>query len=119
MLRATFMPSHIFKIFVFSYEVRFSIHICRPYKSFESDRIYINYFHCHVVVFFQVFGTGTDPGFFLYGGAPLRKDVTDSELKKIKSEYVYTKKKAFISGGRGKCAPPAPPGPPLQQLYNN
>ena len=40
-----------------------------------------------------------DPGFFLGGGgnrrgAPLRNDVTDGEVKKIKIEYVYTKKKA-------------------------
>ena len=27
--------------------------------------------------------TGADPGFFLGGGAPLRNDVTDSELKKF------------------------------------
>ena len=27
-------------------------------------------------------GTGADPGFFLGGGAPLRNDVTDGEVKK-------------------------------------
>ena len=31
--------------------------------------------------------TGADPGFFLGGGAPLRNDVTDGEVKKqIKTE---------------------------------
>ena len=38
---------------------------------------------------------GVDPGFFVGGGAPLRNDVADGEVKKkIKSKYVYTKKKA-------------------------
>ena len=50
--------------------------------------------------------TGVDPGFFL-GGASLRNDVTDGEVKNFKSEYVYAKKKASSQGGRG-CAPPAP-----------
>ena len=37
---------------------------------------------------------GVDPGFFLGGGAPLRNDVTDGEVKKIKSEYrVYSNKR--------------------------
>ena len=53
-----------------------------------------------------VYNTGADPGFFLGGGAPLRNDITDGEVKKkIKIKYVYTKKKASSQGG---CAPPAP-----------
>ena len=51
---------------------------------------------------------GADPGFFLGGGAPLRNDVTDGEVKRYKSKYVYMKKKASSQGGGG-CAPPAPP----------
>ena len=42
--------------------------------------------------------TGVDPGFFLEGGAPLTNDVTDGELKKFKSEYVYMKKKTLFQG---------------------
>ena len=37
--------------------------------------------------------TAAGPGFFLGGGAPPRNDVTDGEVKKIKSDYVYTRKK--------------------------
>ena len=51
---------------------------------------------------------GADPGFFLGGGAPLRNDVPDGEVKKIKSEYVYKKKKVFISGGEGAPTAPLP-----------
>ena len=40
--------------------------------------------------FIQKHKSGADPGFFLGGGAPLRNDVTDGEVKKIKSEYVDT-----------------------------
>ena len=42
--------------------------------------------------------TAADPEFFLGGGAPPRNDLTDGEVKKIKSEYVYTKKKASSQG---------------------
>ena len=38
---------------------------------------------------------GADPGFFVGGGAPLRNDVADGEVK-----YVYTKKKASSQEGR-------------------
>ena len=44
--------------------------------------------------------SGADPGFFLGGGAPLRNDITDGEVKK-KIKYVYTKKKAPSQGGGG------------------
>ena len=51
-----------------------------------------------------------NPGFFLRGGAPPRNDVTDGEVKKkIKSEYVYTKKKASSKGGGGDAHPLHPP----------
>ena len=40
--------------------------------------------------YFFIYTSGADPGFFLGGGAPLRNDVTDGEVKKIKSEYVDT-----------------------------
>ena len=43
--------------------------------------------------------SGADPGFFLGGGAPLRNDITDGEVKKKKIKYVYTKKKASSQGG--------------------
>ena len=48
---------------------------------------------------------GAGPGFFLGGGAPLRNEVTDGEVKHFKSEYVSMKKKASAQGG---CAPHAP-----------
>ena len=46
--------------------------------------------------------SGADSGFFLGGGAPLRDDVTDGDLKNFKSEYIYkayTKTKASSRGG--------------------
>ena len=46
--------------------------------------------------------SGADAGFFFGGGAPLRNDVTDDEVKTFKSENVYTKKKLHLRGGRGK-----------------
>ena len=60
---------------------------------------------------------GADAGFFLGGrGVPLRNDVTDGEVKKIKSEYVYTKTKAS-SHGRGGGAPyTLPLDPPLKTV---
>ena len=58
---------------------------------------------------------GADPGFFLGGGAPLRNDVTDGEVKKFKSEYLYMKKKASSQGGvRTPCTPPL--DPPLESM---
>ena len=38
-----------------------------------------------ILVSSSISGTGADPGFFFGGGAPLRNDVTDGELKKFKS----------------------------------
>ena len=58
---------------------------------------------------------GEDPVFFLGGGAPLRSDVTDGEVKKkIKSEYVYTEKKVSSQGGRVCTNSTLPLDPPLQ-----
>ena len=39
-----------------------------------------------------------DPGFLLGGVAPLRNDVSNGEVNKSKSEYVYTKKKVASQG---------------------
>ena len=58
---------------------------------------------------------GADPGFFLGGGAPLRNDVTDGEVKKFKSEYVYTKKKASSQGGGVRTPCTLPLDPPLSR----
>ena len=49
---------------------------------------------------------GADPGFFLGGGAPLRNDITDGEVKKKKNQIRIHEEESFISGGG--CAPPAP-----------
>ena len=63
----------------------------------------------------KIYISGADPGFFLGGGAPLRNDVTDGEVKKFKSEYVYPKKKASSQGGvRTPCTLPL--DPPLYLL---
>ena len=55
---------------------------------------------CHLqyllLLSFKFSFTGEDPGFFLGGG-----DVTDGEVKKIKGQYVDTKKKASSQGGGG------------------
>ena len=45
-------------------------------------------------------------------GAPLRNDITDGEVKKFKSDYVCTKKKASSQGG----VHPPPLDPPLMLL---
>ena len=56
---------------------------------------------------YQNYG-GADPRFFLGGGAPLRNDVTDREVKNFKSGYLYTKKKASSreGGGHTPCTLP-------------
>ena len=60
--------------------------------------------------------SGADPGFFLGGGAPLRNDITDGEVKK-KIKYVYTKKKASSQEGvRTPCTFPLDPPLPVQLL---
>ena len=48
---------------------------------------------------------------FLGGDAPLRNDVTNGEVKKIKSEYVYTKKKASSQQGGWRGVHPLHPPP--------
>ena len=56
---------------------------------------------------------------FLRRGAPLGNDVTDGEVKKIKSEYLYTKKKASsqVGEGGGSAHPQHPP--PTSALVNH
>ena len=41
-------------------------------------------------------GPGADPGFFLGGGAPLRNDVTDGEVKKILKRIRIYEEESFI-----------------------
>ena len=42
------------------------------------------HFHCFIpCLALKVIIAGADPGFFSGGGAPLRNDVTDSEVKKF------------------------------------
>ena len=63
--------------------------------------------------------TGADPGFFLGGVVvPLRNDVTDGEVKKFKSEYVYTKKKASSQGGGVRTPCTLPLDPPLSGIFH-
>ena len=50
---------------------------------------------------------------FLRRGCASRNDVTDGEVKNVKSECVYTKKKAFISRGGGGAHPCTLPLDPL------
>ena len=50
---------------------------------------------------------------FLRRGAPLRNDVTDGEVKKFKSQNVYTKTKASSQGRRVRTPCTLPLDPPL------
>ena len=45
--------------------------------------------------------SGADPGFFLGGGAPLRNDVIDSEVKIIKVNTYKRRRKLHLRGGGG------------------
>ena len=67
---------------------------------------------CHLqyllLLSFKFSFTGEDPGFFLGGG-----DVTDGEVKKIKGQYVDTKKKASSQGGGVRTPCTLPLDPPL------
>ena len=64
------------------------------------------------------FFTGADPGFFLRGGATLRNDVTDGEVKKLKANTHIRRRKLHLRG-RGVSQPlhpsprSAPASPPL------
>ena len=61
--------------------------------------------------------TGADPGFFLGGGAPLRNDVTDGEVKKFQKLIRIYEEESFISGGGGVRTPcTLPLDPSLQHL---
>ena len=65
-------------------------------------------------VTFLIPRAGADPGFFLGGGAPLRNDITDGEVKKKKIKYVYTKKKASSQGGGAHPLHPPPRSAPAR-----
>ena len=39
-----------------------------------------------------------DPGFFLGGGAPVRNDVTDGEVKKLKANTYIQRRKLHLRG---------------------
>ena len=45
--------------------------------------------------------SGADPGFFLGGGAPLRNDVIDGEVKILKASTCIRRRKLHLSGGEG------------------
>ena len=57
-----------------------------------------------VLLWFET--AGADPGFFLGGGAPLRNDVTDGEVKKKLKSNTYTRRRKLHL--RGGAHPPAP-----------
>ena len=50
-----------------------------------QESVIAGHFECwfciNAIRFWCLWVTGADPGFFSGGGAPLRNDVTDSELK--------------------------------------
>ena len=52
--------------------------------------------------------TGADPGFFLGGGAPLRNDITDGEVKKKKSNTYTRRRKLHLRGGGAHPLHPPP-----------
>ena len=52
--------------------------------------------------------SGADPGFFLGGAAPLRNDVTDGEVKKIKANTYIRRGKLHLKG-EGGAHPLYPP----------
>ena len=61
--------------------------------------------------------TGADPGFFLGGGAPLRNDITDGEVKK-KNQIRIHEEESFISGGGGAHPlHPPPRSAPAEQGF--
>ena len=55
---------------------------------------------------------GADPGFFLGGGAPLRNDITDGEVKK-KNQIRIHEEESFISGGGAHPLHPPPRSAPV------
>ena len=54
--------------------------------------------------------SGADPGFFLGGGAPLRNDITDGEVKK--NQIRIHEEESFISGGDAHPLHPPPRSAP-------
>ena len=66
-------------------------------------------------MYFNKIQLGGGSRIFLRRGAPLRDDVTDGEVKKFKSEYVYTRTKASsqeggVGGGMDAHPLHPPPG---------
>ena len=68
--------------------------------------------HCHIdiqLIPLEIIHSSRDSRgasrIFHRRGAPLRNDVTDGEVKKFNSEYVYTKKKASSQGWGGGSIP--------------
>ena len=58
------------------------------------------------LIFRHALYSGADPGFFLGGGALLRNDVTDGEVKKIyKGIRIYEKESFVLGRGRGGAYP--------------
>ena len=55
--------------------------------------------------------SGADPGFFLGGGAPLRNDITDGEVKKTNQIRIH-EEESFISGGGAHPLHPPPRSAP-------
>ena len=56
---------------------------------------------------------GADPGFFLGGGAPLRNDVTDGEVKKFQNLIRIYEEESFVSGGDAHPLHPPPRSAPV------
>ena len=59
--------------------------------------------------------SGADPGFFIGGGAPLRNDVIDGEVKILKASTYIRRRKLRLSGWGGGVRTPCtlPLDPPL------
>ena len=63
--------------------------------------------------------TEADPGFFLGGGAALRNDVTDGEVKDIKANTYIWRKKLHLRGGAHPLHPPPRSAPGLAENSHN
>ena len=72
------------------------------HKDYSKSKFFLGRLKLAQMVKIPFIVSGADAGFFFGGGAPLRNDVTDDEVKTFKSENVYTKKKLHLRGGRGK-----------------
>ena len=62
---------------------------------------------------------GADPGFFLGGGAPLRNDVTDREVKNLKANtYIRRRRKFHLRGGGAHPLHPPPRSAPAHSTLH-